>query len=467
MDIFLGNGDDTFSASTSYSTGYGSWPGSIAVADFNNDTLLDIVVGNYQTNNVGIFFGINNGTFSEQRTYQTGDGPGLTSVAIGDFNNDGCLDVAVANTWTNTVGILLGNGNGIFSNQTTYSTITRSLPFSIAVGDFDKDSRLDIVVANKGADNIGVFFGYGNGTFAKQVIFSTVRASQPTSVVVGDFNNDGRLDIAVANSLSGSVGVLLGYVNGIFFSQNTYFTGYHASSVFVVVGDFNNDSRLDIAVCNQGSYNIGIFFGYTDESFLSLPSYSTGIASRPTYVAVEDFNNDTRLDIVVANYGTNNVMILLGSGYGTFTSEMTYATGNNSQPCWVAIGDLNNDSRLDIVIANSGSDNVGVLLGYGNGTFSSQISYSTGIKSQPSSVTIGDFNNDTRLDLAVANYGSNIVGLLFDYGNGSFASQIRFSAGFDSRPLALASGDVNNDNVSDIIIANNGYGTIQILLKPC
>jgi hypothetical protein len=128
---------------------------------------------------------------------------------------------------------------------------------------------------------------------------------------------------------------------------------------------------------------------------------------------------------------------------------------------------MNNDRILDIVVANSNNGNIGVFLGYGNGTFSSQIAYSTGVRSQPSSVTIGDFNNDTRLDIAVANYGSNNVALLFGDGNASFASQISFSASFDSRPLALASGDVNNDNVSDIIIANNGYGTIQILLKPC
>jgi len=182
---------------------------------------------------------------------------------------------------------------------------------------------------------------------------------------------------------------------------------------------------------------------------------------------VGDFNNDKRLDIVVTNYGTNNVMILLGSGYGTISSKMTYSTGSNSQPCWVAIGDLNNDNRLDIVVANSGNDNVGILFGYGDGTFSSQITYSTGVRSQPSSVIIGHFNNDTRLDIAVANYGSNAVGVFFGYGNGSFASQILFSAGFNSHPFALGSGDVNKDNLSDIFITNYGYGNIQVLFKLC
>jgi hypothetical protein len=234
-----------------------------------------------------------------------------------------------------------------------------------------------------------------------------------------------------------------------------------------VIGDFNNDGLLDIAVSLQYSEAVSVFLALAGNTFLNVPPYSTGSSSRPKYIAVEDFNNDTRLDVAVANYGTNNTMILLGSGYGTFSSEMIYSTGINSQPCCIAINDLNNDNQLDIVVANSDNDNVGVLLGNGNGTFSSQVTYSTGVKSQPSSVIIVDFNNDTRLDIAVANYGSNNVALVVGNGNGSFVMEILYSAGYGSRPLALASGDVNRDNLSDIIAVNNGYGNIEILLKLC
>ena len=93
------------------------------------------------------------------------------------------------------------------------------------------------------------------------------------------------------------------------------------------------------------------------------------LSSQPLCIAIGDFNNDTHSDIVVANNGTNNIMVLFGSGYGTFLGQITYFTGNNSQPCWVAVGDVNNDSRFDIVVANSGNDNVGVFLANDTGHF--------------------------------------------------------------------------------------------------
>ena len=152
---------------------------------------------------------------------------------------------------------------------------------------------------------------------------------------------------------------------------------------------------------NYATDSVGLFLGYFGESFVGAPAYSTGSSSRPTSVAVGDFNNDTRLDVVVANNGTDSVMILFGSGYGTFISETIYSTGNGSQPCWVAVGDFNNDNQLDVVVANSGTNSIGVFLSNGSGTFSNQMMYFTGVRSQPYSVVVVDFNNDTRLDIAV------------------------------------------------------------------
>jgi hypothetical protein len=210
-----------------------------------------------------------------------------------------------------------------------------------------------------------------------------------------------------------------------------------------------------------------MFLGYASEDFLIAPAYSTGSSSLPTSMAVADFDNDTRLDIVVANNGTDNVMILFGSGYGTFVSQRTYSTGNGSQPCWVAVGDFNNDNRSDIVVANSGTNSIGVFLANGTSTFSSQMTYSTGDRSQPYSVAVGDFNNDTLLDIAVASYGANNVGFFLGYGNGSFMSQQIFNTGFGSRPSALAIGDINDNGLTDIVATNNGYGNIDILMKTC
>jgi hypothetical protein len=349
----------------------------------------------------------------------------------------------------------------------TYSTGIRSAPISVVAGDFNNDGRLDLAITNSGMDNIGVLFGNGNGTFSSQSTYLTGTGSQPFSVAIGDFNNDNQLDIAIANYGNNHVGVLLGCANGTFFSQLNYFIGDGSQPYSIAVGDFNNDSRLDIIVTSTFTDNVGVFLGYVSESFLSAPAYSTGLFSRPTSIAVGDFDNDTRLDVVVANNGTDNIMVLFGSGYGTFVSQRTYSTGNDANPCWVAVGDFNNDSRLDIVVANSGTNNVGIFLSNGSGTFSSQITYSTGLDSQPYSVAVLDFNNDTRLDIAVANYGSNCVVVFLGDGNGSFANQSIYYTGFDSHPFAIVVGDINNDNLTDIIATNNGYGNIDILLKEC
>jgi hypothetical protein len=467
IGIFLGFGNGTFSSQTTYSTGIYSGPQAIDVGDFNNDRQLDIVVGNSYDQNIGIFLGYGDGTFSSQTTFSTGSNSNPLSIAVADFNNDSRLDIVLADFWAASIDLFFGYGDGTFSDVITYSTGSSSSSASVAVGDFNNDGRLDVAVANSATDNIGVLFGNGNGTFSSQITFSTGSGSKPYALAIGDFNNDNQLDIAIANFGNNNLGVLLGCVNGTFFSQLTYSTGDGSQPFFMAVGEFNNDSRLDIVVANFATDSVGVFLGYVSESFLSAPAYSTGFSSQPTSVAVGDFNHDTRLDIVVANNGTDNVMVLFGSGYGTFVSQAMYSTGYSSHPCWVAVGDFNNDSRLDIVVANSGTNNVGVFLGNGTGTFSSQITYSTGLGSQPYSVAVLDFDNDTRLDIAVANYGTNNVGVLLGYGNGSFASQLIFNTGFDSHPFALVVGDINKDNLTDIVATNNGYGNIDILSKEC
>ncbi|CAF1534639.1 unnamed protein product, partial [Adineta steineri] len=197
------------------------------------------------------------------------------------------------------------------------------------------------------------------------------------------------------------------------------------------------------------------------------PAYSTGSSSQVTSIAVGDFNNDTRLDVVITNNATNNVKVIFGSGYGTFLYDITYSTGNDSQPCSVSVADLNNDNQLDFVVANSGINTISIFLSNGTATFSNQITYSTGVSSQPYSVVILDFNNDTQLDIAVASYGTSHIGVYFGYGNGSFMNQLIFSSGFNSHPFALAVGDIDNNNLNDIIATNNGYGNIDILMKTC
>jgi hypothetical protein len=449
VGILLGYGNGSFKTQETFSA-ESSRPIAIVHGDFNNDSRMDIAIANYGTSDIGILLGFGDGRFTPQISYSTGYDSDPRSLAVGDFNKDGRLDIAVANFGTNNIGVFLGYGNGGFGNLNTYPTSLESRPYSLAVGDFNMDNQLDIIVANSGMDNVGVLLGYGNGSFASQMSFSTGNGSNPHSVIVADFNNDNLQDIAVANTGTDSVGVLLGYGNGTFTSQITYTTGVQTGVQFVAIGDFNNDSRMDIVLANNNTNNVGVLLGVRTADFRNQMTYVTD--SQPNSLAVGDFNNDKQLDIVVCNFGGNNAGVFLGYENGTFANQMTYSSGNGSNPYFVAVGDFNNDNRLDFVVANSGTNTIGVFLGYGNGSFANQLTYSTGDGSLPYSVAVGDFNNDNRLDVVVANFNTNNIGIFLGYGNGSFANQITYAT--DSGPISVVVGNFNNDSRLDIVALN-------------
>ncbi|CAF4226386.1 unnamed protein product, partial [Rotaria sordida] len=287
----------------------------------------------------------------------------------------------------------------------------------VVIGDLNNDTNLDIVLANYGTNNIGVLFGYGNGSFENQMMLSSGMNSHPISIAVGDFNGDREVDIAVANHGTKHVDMILGNGQGKFATQISYEIGFDTPPLVMVSGDFNNDTRSEIAVAYDGRDHVDIFVAYNHGSFETQTRHSVG--SYPISAAIGDVNNDTRLDIIVANWGSNDVSILLAYGNGSFENQTKYLVG--SSPSSVSIGDVNNDTQLDIVVTNANSNDVSVLLGYGNGSFENQTKYLVG--SRPYSVAIGDVNNDTRLDIVVTNANSNDVSVLLGYGNGSFETQ--------------------------------------------
>jgi hypothetical protein len=467
VGVLLGNGDGTFQAQTTLSIGTGSTPSSIAVGDFNRDTRPDIAVANYGSNTVGVFLGNGDGTFSALTIFSTGATSGTYMIALGDFNNDTRLDITVVNDASNNVGVLLGNGDGTFQAQTTFTTGIDSSPNAIAVGDFNQDARLDITVTNYATDNVGVLLGNGDGIFQAQMTFSVGAVSGPYAIAVGDFNSDTRWDITVANNVGSNVGVFLGNGDGTFEAQTTFSTGAGSFPLSIAVGDFQQDTRLDITVANYVGSNVGVLLGNGDGTFQAQMTFSTGAGSGPTSVAVGDFNHDTRLDIVVANRIVSNVGVLLGNGDGTFQAQTTFSFGVGSDPASVAVGDFNHDTRLDIVVANAGSNTVGVSLGNGDGTFLVQPAFSTGVGSEPYMVAVSDFNNDTRLDIAVANLNIGNVAIFLGNGNGTFGRQMTLSTGYGSDPVSITVGDFNQDTLLDIAVANYASNSTGIFLNTC
>ena len=202
-----------------------------------------------------------------------------------------------------------------------------------------------------------------------------------------------------------------------------YSTGPNSHPGTVTVGDFNEDQQMDIAVVNFGSNNIRIFFGLGNGYFVNETIISTG-SSRPIWLHIIDVNNDTFLDIVTADYGRHSISILRGYGNGSFTHGETYPTGYDSFPTSVISADLNNDHLLDLIIANAGTNNIGILFARVNGTFFDQITFSTDIASHPQSIAVGDFNKDTFLDIVVANTATKNIALFLNAADGTFTKRM-------------------------------------------
>ena len=461
--IVFGNKNGEFLSQTTYSTGKTSYPVPLASADFNNDNRLDIAIADSSIHSIGIWTNYYQADFAIQTKYSTGSSPQPYSVAIADFNNDTLLDLVVANSGMKNIGIRLGFGNGSFGMETIYSVDLNSFPRHVNVADLNQDGHADFVVADSNNDNVIVFFGNGDGTFGSHSTYSMGLQSSPTWVAIANMNNDGWVDLIVANHGTDRLGILYGYDYATFTLHQTYSTGNNSYLKFVSVADMNNDNRLDIVVVNRNADNIGIFFGDGNGSFPTQITYSTGTQSFPSAMTINDLNKDSYSDIIVGNDGTDSIGIILADGKGAFRPMITYPIGPYSTPSFIIVGDVNNDDELDVIVADETENNVGIFLGLGNGSLSVITTYFTGFYSRPCSIALADFNNDSYLDMVVAHLGMDTIGVSQGYGDGNFAPETTFWFRRATQPKFVAVGDFNDDDQLDIAVTNNGFGDVIIL----
>ena len=468
--VLLGNGDGTFQSAVS--TPSGATLTAVVTVDLNGDGKAD-VVGVYSSS---LFVYMNNGggTFASGVAYPLGAASASSTVlSLGDFNGDGKTDIAVNIAGNNTAGqvmVLLGNGDGTFQAVKTSSGIY--YPQYAAAGDFNGDGKLDLAVSSScnggcSSDATYVLLGNGDGTFQA----STIAFPGTASLAAVDLNGDGKLDLV---AYTAAVQIYLGNGDGTFSASNSYLPNLgYVSSLELAVADINSDGKLDVAAGN------GIFLGLGGSTFQGV---QLGILpGSPVAAVAGDFDKNGTID--VAAISSDSLFVLSNNGGGGVTLTHTYSL---QQPgIGVVAADFNGDGNLDLAVLGVDSTNeywsYSVFMGNGDGSFQSPVTYAQNVLAGtvfgPNPIVVADFNNDHRPDLAVAVPADQSLAILLGNGDGTFAAPVYY---YDAGNTTLLVADFNGDGKPDVavgsgavssstqtaILFGNGDGTFQPVVFP-
>jgi hypothetical protein len=448
----------------------GSKPTAIIAGDFNGNGKLDLAVANQASNTVSILVGNGDATFQSHVDYNVGTAP--LALVAGDFNGDGHLDIAVVNSGANTVSILLGNGDGTFQQPAQAFSVGNS-PQWVAVGDFNGDGNLDLAVPNFADNTVSILLGRGDGTFPTHTDIAV--GTGPASAAIGDFNRDGKLDLAVANSSANTVSLLLGNGDGTF-RTGAIINNLKSVPHSLAVGDFDGDGNLDLAICNTGSSVPGgstlVAYGKGDGTFPP-PFYAYSTGNSPTMELAADLNGDGILDLITDNLSVlSKYSYLIGTGgrsAKSFQFHVNYPTGTG--PLGVTVGDFNNDGMLDVAAADSEENTVSIML---------QV---PAVQVSPTSLTFGDWavgTTSSEQKVTITNNSAASVAVTSIVTTGDFvehgtcksvgplnscAIQLVFAptaVGVRTGSLAITEAD----NSAPLTVSLTGTGVSQVSIQP-
>jgi Bacterial Ig-like domain (group 3)/FG-GAP-like repeat/Abnormal spindle-like microcephaly-assoc'd, ASPM-SPD-2-Hydin len=487
ISILLGNGSGGFTPASTPTLSDPNEPYALAVADFNRDGKLDIASVGTLSNNLSVFLGNGNGTFTSPVT-SPGLSPPCYGVAVADFNKDGIPDVAVSSE-TGTISILLGIGDGTFTAESPISA--GAYLFGLVAGDFNRDGNPDFAAVDFGSNNVKVFVGHGDGTFAAAAGSPYAVGTAPNGLAAGNFSGHGGLDLVVTNAFSNTITFLFNsstpkptltaltsspdpdtFGEAVTFTATVTGAGgtptgtvtFYDGTASLGTGTLNGSgvATLTTSALIVGVHPISAAYG-GDSNFAGSNSAPTTLqaGSQPYSVATADFNRDGLLDLAIVNFNASTVSIFLNSVQGFPVAPTSTLALPGAEPQYVAVGDFNGDGKPDLALTMEALDQVIVALGNGDGTFT--MSTPAAVGNSPTGVVAGDFNRDGELDVAVTNLFDNTISVLLGTGTGTFESTQTVSGSGITSPYSLITTDFNHDGKPDLAV-DNGNATVSILL---
>jgi FG-GAP-like repeat len=346
----------------------GGGPGNIALGDVNKDGKPDLVVASGRSRSITVLLGQGDGQFRAARMspIQVPDSP--SEMALGDFNGDSNLDLAIASHDSYGVALLLGDGAGSFALAPNSPIVMkegrRPHTHGLETGDLNGDGHLDLVTANNADNDIAVVFGDGRGSFSRTAGSPFAVGKAPYPLAIGAVNSDGHLDIVVTSTLHGNsqssyvLTVLLGDGRGGF--QRSQAPVRTADPWYVAIGDLNGDRKPDLVTTHWERNQLTLLVGDGRGAFSETAGSPFDLGHSAWRVVVADVNHDRNADVVAA--AGDGVRVMLGNGQGSLKPAPVslFPTGKGA---WrLAFGDMNGDGKPDVATSNLESDTVTVLL---------------------------------------------------------------------------------------------------------
>lgn len=511
---------------TSFTSGHGNLgnifksgqnPNGVAVADFDEDGVKDMIVLNANDPSFSLLLGrvrlvnavkTGNGLFSGQAK-TIGICPSPNGIVARDFNGDGHTDIMIScgNSLTRALQIYLGNGDATFNPAINIAidTAIENIPNAIALADFDNDGKLDVAISLAGSGRVSVRLGDGTGHFGLPT--SIVVGNSPNGIAVGDFNHDGKPDIAVANSADSSVQILRNTsTTGNLNFDNSFILGGANFPVAVAAVDLNGDSFDDLIILNSGDGSVSVQLNDQSGSFYEVSQLVANPGALGLYVG--HLNGDGLVDVVVSNTVDSTVSVFFGTGPGLFTLRQTlnsllgpvaitsadvsgdgnvelFVTGGlenavqvfaghgagalksfgldfdlANSPTMTAAADLNGDGKVDMAVLSTAGRSVDLYTSDGNSNFTFLSSLFTNDLS--SSIILAPLRSRQVLDVVVTNQSKAMIRIFLNDGAGAFAAPIDVAVG--TGPTSVVSGDFNSDGFTDLAVTNSSSNKVSVLL---